>query len=452
MNEIFWLGSSSTYDRYESLLNRADFAGFRASDINTDEAYREALVSLHGDVAIVNIKGSLVSGATGLLGSMFGVTGYDDIKAAAMWAVSRPDVKALVYNVDSGGGDVAGVNGTAEFISKLSTAKPSVTFTDGYMASAAAWIGTATNYVIASDTALVGSVGILTIHSDRSQSRKAAGINDTVVRAGSEKALANPYEPLSDKAKENLQSRVDALYDVFISRMALNRNVSKVVAEEKFGQGREFVGQQAVKAGLVDKVGTLEDAVEKARKLAVNFSKVKPNTVRASIDTDDNRASMENSMPTTTLTDEQLEALAQNVQVPTALPSPETKEDTAPVVASETSMLDKLLAATAETATLKIANEKLTTDMAAAGEQISKLLTLGRQQVKTLGLHFGVQSAAVDTMDVETVLSEYARLSALFVEKFPAGRVAAPAQKAEAQPLATLDPLYAAHLRAAKSH
>lgn len=451
MHEIFWLGSSDSYTRYESVLKRPDFAGFKASDINTNEAYRNTLVSLHGDVAIINIKGSLVSGSTGEYGVWFGVTGYEDIKAAAMWAASRPDVKALVYNVDSGGGDVAGVNGTADFIARLSTVKPSVTYTDGYMASAAAWIGTASNYVIASGTALVGSVGILTIHSDRSRQRKDAGIDDTIVRAGSEKALANPYEPLSDKAKENLQARVDALYDVFISRMAVNRNVAKDVAEQRFGQGREFIGKQAVKVGLVDKLGTLEDAVVKARKLSANFSKVKGNTVRASIDTDDNQASMENPMPTT-LTDEQLAVLAQTVQVPVTASAPEESSPPAApiVVAAEPSVLDKLLATTAENATLKLTNEKLTAELTNTQVQATKLLDIGRQQVKVLGLHFGVQSAAVDTMDAATVLSEYARLSALFVEKFPAGRVAAPAQTQET-PKATIDPLHAARLQAAKS-
>lgn len=460
MNEIFWLGTLASYERYEAALRRPEFIGFKASDLNTDTEYRDMMVSLHGDVAIINITGSLVAGQTGSWGAYFGVIGYEDIKAAVMWAASRPEVKSLVYNIDSGGGDVAGVNGTAEFISKMSTVKPSVTFTDGYLASAAAWIGTATNYVVASDTSLVGSVGILTVHADRSKFFEENGIKYTVTRAGEEKALANPYEPLTDKAKANLQSRVDALYDVFINRMALQRGVTKDVADSKFGQGREFIGKQAMSAGLVDKIGTLEDAIVKARKLAANISKVKGGAVRASIDSSDNSPTTEKSMPTP-LTAEQLEALAQTgasasvaePETPPTQPAKEPETTATLEVASEPSVLDKLLSATADLATEKAASAQLRDQLSASLESSKNLLTIARQQVKVLGLHFGVTSAAVDTMDAAAVCAEYDRLSAMFVAKFPGGRVAAPSASASpAKPKTTpVDPLYVATVQAAKN-
>lgn len=456
MSDILWAGSLASYQTLELVTSRPDFKGFEAASISDDKRYREALVTITGDVAVINVSGTLVSGSSGYE-VMYGVTGYEDIKAAALWAAAQPQVKALVYNVDSGGGDVAGANTTSSFISKLSTAKPSVTFTDGHMASAAAWLGTSTDYVIASDTAIVGSIGVLSLHSERTKMLDAMGIKVTVTRAGTEKALANPYEVLSEKAKENLQDRANDLYDAFISRMAENRGLEKSVAESKFGQGREFVGHSAKKAGLVDAIGTIEDAITKAQKLGANIAKVKGSASRSVATMGHNLANSEIPMPITTLSDDQLAALANTPVAASA--QVETPEPAAPVsspvevmaAGAEPSVLDRLVSTLEALTIAKSDCEKYKADLATVTAQSETLLVVARQQVKTLGLHFGVQASTVDSMNTTTVLAEYERLSALFVAKFPGGRVAAPTAEAKKPEAATLDPLLAARLVAAKS-
>lgn len=162
----------------------------------------------------------------------------------------------------------------------------------------------------------------------------------------------------------------------------------------------------------------------------------------------------------TPLTAEQLEALAQT-GASASVAEPETpqpakepdKVSSTLEVAAEPSVLDKLLSATADLATEKAASAQLRDQLSASLESSKNLLTIARQQVKVLGLHFGVVSAAVDTMDAVAVCAEYERLSAMFVAKFPGGRVAAPSASASTAKTKTapVDPLYVATVQAAKN-
>jgi signal peptide peptidase SppA len=454
MHEHLWAGSIEAYDKWKASLATLEQATRTLADINTHSEYRESLVSVHGDVAVINITGSLVNGSTGYVGQMMGVTGYDDIKAALGWSLQQPNVKGILYNVSSGGGEVAGVDALSQTIAKVSKLKPSATFTDGGMNSAAAWLGAASGYVVSSPTAVVGSIGILSVHMEHSKALEYSGRKVTLFRAGTHKALANPYEPLSDSAKQALQEQADTLYAVFLGRMADNRGLSKDVADAKFGQGRVFVGQQAVAAGLVDEVGSLETAMAKVKQLADKVSKVRPRSAPATNTVGHNLAHSEILPMPTVLTDEQILTLASSASVEVVAdvkpPEPTPAPSVSPA-ATEPSVLDKLLVATAELTSIKAECATLQSNLAQAKLEAESLQSLARQQVKTLGIHFGVQASAVDSLSTPALLAEYERLSALFVAKFPGGRVAAPKEDSKPRVVATLDPLLAARLNAAKS-
>lgn len=219
---------------------------------------------LRDGVAIIPITGAL-SKRRSFWSYFFGGASYADLTEIFLDALEDPDVQAVLFDVDSPGGTVNGVEAFASLIFESRKKKPCVAFAGGNMASCAYWIGSSANRVIAEATAQVGSIGVYTIHSDYSEAEKKYGIKRTVVRAGKYKAIGE--EPLTPDRKKFLQDQVDYLYSLFIDTVARNRDVDSESVEADMADGRMFIGQQAVDAGLADAVGNIETAIENALEL-----------------------------------------------------------------------------------------------------------------------------------------------------------------------------------------
>lgn len=452
MTTQLWLGSQESFDAYAAAEARklAD-PKFSASADYSAEVMSQ-IYSVQQNVGVISIKGSLVEGSAGY-GVFYGQTGYDDIRAALVAAVSNSDVKAILLDVSSGGGQVSGVDDTAQLISRVNNVKPVVTYTGSTMGSAALWLGASANHTVAGKTAIVGSLGVIMVHLDRSRQLADAGIKPTIIRAGTEKALATPYEPLSEKAQAGLQSQADVLYGVFLNHVASSRGVSATNGDKKFGQGRVFVGQQAVDAGLVDKLGTYEDAFMKAQAL----SKPKKSAgmkadallcppVSASLSDNPEHTEGITTMPQP-LTDEALAAMAAGVEIET-----ETNEETA---AASTAAPAPAAAQDDALATLTAAHETALADLKAQHEaalttataQLEKFVEIARNSVKTMGIHFGTKADAVAAMSADQILAEHTRLSDLFKAKFKVGGVAATTPEVVTKAKVSAPPMFAALLK-----
>lgn len=178
-----------------------------------------------------------------------------DLKAA----IDDPSIRAIVLAIDSPGGTVDGTVDIARLVFESRGVKPIVAYTDGTMASAAYWIGSATDKVyIGNDATLVGSIGVVAMHQDVSRAEEQRGIKTTEVYAGRYKRIASQYAPLSEEGRAYLQDRVDYLYSVFISAVADNRGVRVEKVLKDMADGKVFSGKQAMEAGLVDGVATLD--------------------------------------------------------------------------------------------------------------------------------------------------------------------------------------------------
>lgn len=178
-------------------------------------------------------------------------------------AAADPNVSAIVLLVDSPGGSVDGTQALAQVVREAADQKPVVTWADGMMASAAYWIGAAADRAyISGDTTFVGSIGVVSQHVDMSKYQEKAGIKTTEIYAGKYKRIASEYQPLTKDGKAYMQDMVDHLYSVFVSDVAKFRGATeeKVIAD--MADGRIFIGANAVKAGLVDGVSTLEALIE----------------------------------------------------------------------------------------------------------------------------------------------------------------------------------------------
>lgn len=438
----------------------------------------ESLLTVDGSVGVVHIHGPLIDGNAGFL-SMFGVTGYNDIREALVEAVSSPKVKTIMLDVNSGGGQVAGVDDLSAFIKQVSAIKPVTTFADGMMASAAYWLGSAGSHITSSQTAVVGSIGVLTRHTEYSQADAKDGVKTTIIRAGKYKALANSIEPLSAEARAEIQSQVNDIYDIFIGRVADNRGTSTVVADTQMGQGREFLGKRALTAGLVDDIGTYESALAKARAMAGLIEQSNPGGKAGS--KQEGQTQMKKKA---TLNEQQLAAVASGASVEAVLqaaqeaaaaaleaaeagPGDESEEQPAEAPAEDAPEQPDAAAdrpdlvaylksdiaskdAALIDAKVKISQlEASITEMKATHEG---LLAIARDSVGKMKVALGGSSEAAAAMSASEILAAHSEVSTVFKSKFKVGGVAATAPTAEEEREAApvVNPVFAALVQAAK--
>ncbi|OGP75470.1 MAG: hypothetical protein A2Y80_01255 [Deltaproteobacteria bacterium RBG_13_58_19] len=180
-------------------------------------------------------------------------------------ALADPKVQAILLDVDSPGGSVDGTKELADLIFAAREEKPVVAYVNSLMASAAYWIGSAAQIILAPETAEVGSIGVALMHYDFSEQDSKLGVKRTAITGGKYKRIASDEKPLSKEGREYLQELVDDYYALFLEAVAQQRGADAETVHEKMADGRIFVGKKALKAGLVDQLGKFEDALALAR-------------------------------------------------------------------------------------------------------------------------------------------------------------------------------------------
>lgn len=183
------------------------------------------------------------------------------------------DVSSIVIDVDSPGGAVAGVHELSEMIFNARGKKKITAVVDAMCASAAYYIASAAHEVVAMPSALQGSIGVVFVHREQSKLDEKVGITTTIIKAGDNKAEGNPFEPLKDDAKGHLQSLADDFYQMFVSSVARNRNITSTQVESSFGQGRVFTAKKALAVGMIDGIETLTDVLARHVQTAGKVSK-----------------------------------------------------------------------------------------------------------------------------------------------------------------------------------
>jgi hypothetical protein len=131
------------------------------------------------------------------------------------------------------------------------------------MASGAYWPGTSADEVVVAPSGEVGSIGAYIVHQDLSAALAQDGVRVSLITKGKYKVEGNPYEPLGETARTALGARVQETYDAFVAGVARNRNVDIETVLSQFGEGRMISAQRAVELGMADRVGTLEETVNR---------------------------------------------------------------------------------------------------------------------------------------------------------------------------------------------
>jgi signal peptide peptidase SppA len=218
-------------------------------------------------VAVLPLFGTIFPRAN-LMTDMSGATSAERFGAQLSELVNDPGVSAIVLDVDSPGGQVSGVPELSKAIYDARGKKPIVAVANHLMASAAYWIGTAADELVVTPSGEVGSIGVFAMHADYSASLEQDGIKVTIIKDGKYKVEANPYEPLSDEARAAIQAYVSEVYHDFIEAVARNRGVSAERVSSSFGEGRVVGSRQALAAGMVDRVETLNGTIERLLKVS----------------------------------------------------------------------------------------------------------------------------------------------------------------------------------------
>lgn len=224
-----------------------------------------AVAQLTDGIAIIKVEGAMVAGNAGYK-RLYGVMGYEDIKAAVVEAQQRNDVKGILMMYNTPGGSVSSLKTTAEFLKSASLAgKPMV----GYAVTAASagyWLASATGKLYADDMSMLGSIGTIMQVVSYKKAAANAGIEYNVFKSGSLKMAGNPNEELSEEAKEYFQGLVDDMSAMFYASISTMRGKSAVKLRKDFGDGRSVLGVRALAGGLVDDLSGLSGAMKDLRK------------------------------------------------------------------------------------------------------------------------------------------------------------------------------------------
>lgn len=192
------------------------------------------------------------------------VTGYSYLRALKDAALADPDVKAIILDVQSYGGEAAGCMELAAEFNAARDKKPILAFVDSACYSAAYALASQATRLSSIPSGGIGSIGVVAMHADMSKMLDNFGIKITFIKAGDRKTDGNPYEPLSKEAKAEMQARVDKLYASFLDTVAAGRAgrenpISRKGAEDT--QARCYDADTAKSLGLIDAVETPADAL-----------------------------------------------------------------------------------------------------------------------------------------------------------------------------------------------
>ncbi len=213
-------------------------------------------------VALIPIEG-VIAKKMNLFMAISGGTSTQIVGSQIESALEDPEVKAIVLNIDSPGGTVDGTQELAEKVFSVRGRKPIISFVDGGMFSAAFWIGAAADQIIINGpTTAVGSVGVISTHTDFSRQEEARGIRTTHIVSGKFKASTSPHQPLSETGREEMQGIVDHLFSVFVQDLARFRGQTTEEIQNVLGEAQVLIGQQALNAGVVDGVSTLDQLIK----------------------------------------------------------------------------------------------------------------------------------------------------------------------------------------------
>lgn len=213
---------------------------------------------IEGGVAVVPVTGTLVH-KMGAMRPRSGMTGYDGITANIQMAIADSGVRAVLLDIDSPGGQVAGAFDCADMIARMRQHKPIYALAGDMACSAAMLIAAACTRRFVTQTGRMGSIGVMMAHASYEEQLKQRGIDITLIYSGSHKVEGNPFEALPAGVRDALQSKMDDARQLFVMKVAGYMGISEKQIMSM--EAATYDGAAAVSAGLADEMINSADVI-----------------------------------------------------------------------------------------------------------------------------------------------------------------------------------------------
>lgn len=214
-----------------------------------------------GNVAVIEVEGSLVNKGS-WVGKTSGMTSYEGLNIQIADCLARDDIRAVVFEFDSFGGEVDGCFACAEELYALSQEKPTIAILTDHACSAAYLLAAACRQIVIPTTGYTGSIGVITMHVDASGWAKNQGLAVTILRAGEKKARPGMFEAMSEEEYSEAVTDLEAMRTLFAETVARYRGSRLSVEAALATQADTIRGQAAVDLGLADAVGRPKQVFE----------------------------------------------------------------------------------------------------------------------------------------------------------------------------------------------
>jgi protease-4 len=216
-------------------------------------------------VAIIPIKGEITT--DGCKCNIFGCEQCAQVKVVKEMlegADNDNEIRAIVLDINSGGGGVIASNEIMQAVKK--TKKPVVARIGELGASGAYYVASAADKIVADKNSITGSIGVVMYFQQYYGLMEKLGLNMTVIKAGNSKDIGSPYRPMKEEERRELKGMVDSVYENLIQDIAENRGLDEGYVRN-ISDGSIYIGSEAKSLGLIDELGNLDDAINIAGKL-----------------------------------------------------------------------------------------------------------------------------------------------------------------------------------------
>jgi len=227
------------------------------------------------NVALIKIKGTILTEKRSFF--PYSATYSDEIIKAIESASGNPNIKAILLEINSPGGSAVASAEIANAIKKAKKKKLVVALIREQATSGAYWVASSFNYIVASPLSITGSIGVLANYLEIAGLLEKLNITYRRLNQGKYKDILSPYKKLSEEEKKLIEAKLKIIHDTFIKEVAENRNLSEERVEN-IANGLFYLGKEAKELGLIDKLGSKDEAlayIEKKLKIKARIKEYK---------------------------------------------------------------------------------------------------------------------------------------------------------------------------------
>jgi protease-4 len=214
-------------------------------------------------IAVITMRGLISSSLPGTVTDSM----VDDMRAALQQARDDNRVKAIVLEIDSPGGEVTASDAIYNALIKVRSRKPVVVYMDSLAASGGYYVSCGGKFLMASDTTITGSIGVIIQTLNYEQLFNKVGLASVVFKSGKFKDMLNGARPITPEERDLVQGFIMKTYDKFLGIVAKERNLPADLLRNTIADGRILSGKDAYEHKLIDGLGELDDAFGKAKEL-----------------------------------------------------------------------------------------------------------------------------------------------------------------------------------------